>query len=83
MPESQKSGIYYGWKIVFAILVLLTFATGLSFYNHAVILNALAQQPQFSVGTASVAVSLFFLSGGVAGLWMAKWVHHYDPGYCL
>jgi len=62
---------------------MLTFATGLSFYNHAVILNALAQQPAFSVQSASFAVSLFFLSGGVAGLWVAKWVNDYDPRYCI
>ena len=65
------------------MLAMLTFATGLSFYNHAVILNALAQQPAFSVQSASFAVSLFFLSGGVAGLWVAKWVNDYDPRYCI
>jgi len=65
------------------LLAMLTFATGLSFYNHAVILNALAQQPAFSVQSASFAVSLFFLSGGVAGLWVAKWVNDYDPRYCI
>jgi len=83
MVSSSQSGIFYGWKIVFALLAMLTFATGLSFYNHAVILNALAQQPAFSVQSASFAVSLFFLSGGVAGLWVAKWVNDYDPRYCI
>ena len=66
-----------------ALLVMLTFATGLSFYNHAVILNALAQQPVFTVQSASIAVSLFFLSGGFAGLWVARWVNDYDPRICI
>ncbi|MEZ5491535.1 MAG: MFS transporter [Gammaproteobacteria bacterium] len=83
MPNSETSRIFYGWKLVAALLVMLTFATGLSFYNHAVILNALAQQPQFSVGSASIAVSLFFLSGGVAGLWVARWVNDFDPRFCI
>lgn len=74
---------YYGWTIVGAILALLTFATGLSFYNHAVILNALARQPAFTVQSASVAVSLFFLSSGITGLWVARLVHDYDPRLCI
>jgi MFS family permease len=75
--------VYYGWKIVAAILVLLTFSSGLSFYNHAIYLNALASQPAFNVQTASFAVSIFFLSGGITGLGVAKWVQDYDPRYCI
>lgn len=75
--------LYYGWKIVFAILAQLTFTSGLSFYNHAIYLNALAANPNFDVQTASFAVSLFFLSGGVTGLWVAKWVQDYDPRICI
>jgi MFS family permease len=83
MVSTSRSGIFYGWKIVIALLVMLTFASGLSFYNHAIILNALAQQPAFSVRSASIAVSLFFLSGGFAGLWVARWVNDYDPRFCI
>ncbi len=83
MTKLPSPGIYYGWKLVAALVVMLTFATGLSFYNHAVILNALAQQPEFTVQTASVAVSLFFLSGGVAGLWVARFVNDFDPRFCI
>lgn len=82
MPAS-KSSYYYGWKIVFAILAQLTFTSGLSFYNHAIYLNALAANPNFDVQTASFAVSLFFLSGGITGLWVAKWVQDYDPRICI
>jgi len=70
---------FYGWKIVWAILVQLTFTSGLSFYNHAIYLNALAAQPNFDVQSASAAVSIFFLSGGFAGLYVAKLVQEYDP----
>ena len=80
---SQAAPIYYGWKIVAAILFTLTFSSGLSFYNHSIYLNALAATPAFTVQTASIAVSLFFFSGGLAGLWVARWVQNYDPRYCL
>lgn len=42
---SQAAPIYYGWKIVAAILFTLTFSSGLSFYNHSIYLNALAATP--------------------------------------
>ncbi|PCJ27067.1 MAG: MFS transporter [SAR86 cluster bacterium] len=83
MSESASEEIYYGWKIVAAIMFMLTFTSGLSFYNHSIYLNALAAQPAFDVQTASFAVSIFFLTGGVAGLGVAKWVQEYDPRYCI
>ena len=79
MWREQDSQIYYGWKIVAAIFVLLTFTSGLSFYNHAIYLNALAAKPAFTVGSASMSVSIFFLTGGVTGLFVARWVERYDP----
>lgn len=79
----SKTPLYYGWKLVIAIMALLTFSSGLSFYNHAIYLNALAANPNFDVQTASFAVSIFFLSGGITGLWVAKWVQDYDPRICI
>ena len=78
MQQDKDSQIFYGWKIVSAIFVLLTFTSGLSFYNHAIYLNALAAQPAFTVGIASMSVSIFFLTGGVTGLFVARWVEEYD-----
>ena len=83
MNQANGKQIYYGWKVVAAILTLLTFTSGLSFYNHAIYLNALATQPAFNVSTASAAVSIFFLSGGIAGLWVAKWIRDHDPRICI
>ena len=79
MLRDTDSQVYYGWKIVAAIFVLLTFTSGLSFYNHAIYLNALAAKPPFTVGIASISVSIFFLTGGVTGLFVARWVEDYDP----
>jgi MFS family permease len=79
MPEVEGKDLYYGWKIVFSLLVVLTFTSGLSFYNHSIYLNALAANPAFDIQTASGAVSIFFLSGGFAGLIVGKLVQIYDP----
>ena len=79
----SNSPLFYGWKIVFAILAQLTITSGLSFYNHAIYLTELAANPNFDVQTASFAVSLFLLSGGITGLWVAKWVQDYDPKICI
>ncbi len=81
--EINDEEIFYGWKIVAAIFVILTFSSGLSFYNHAIYLDALAALPAFSIQTASFAVSIFFLTGGFAGLWVAKWVQKYDPRWTI
>ncbi len=78
MSDVNKPGLYYGWKIVAALLVILTFSSGLSFYNHSVYLNALATQSSFSVSTASMAVSVFFLSSGVAGLLVGRMIQRVD-----
>ena len=83
MNDSNAKQMYYGWKIVAAILTVLTFTSGLSFYNHAIYLNALATQPAFNVSTASTAVSIFFFSSGITGLWVAKWIEEYDPRICI
>lgn len=83
MPDADSRPIYYGWKIVAAILVLLTFSSGLSFYNHAIYLNALAARPAFTVQSVSVAVSIFFFSGGITGLGVARWVQDFDPRWCI
>ena len=83
MADADGSPIYYGWEIVAAIPVLLTFSSGLSFYNHAIYLNALADRPIFTVQSVSVAVSIFFFSGGITGLGVARWVQDYDPRWCI
>ena len=78
MSDENTNTLYYGWKIVAALLVILTFSSGLSFYNHSIYLNALATQSNFSVSAASLAVSVFFLSSGVAGLVVGRLIQRVD-----
>ena len=72
------ANVYYGWKIVITLFITLTFCSGLGFYNHAVTLQALVSEKGLSVEIASTAVSLFFLSSGVVGLWIAGLLERYD-----
>ncbi|GAB1267860.1 MFS transporter [Aurantivibrio infirmus] len=83
IENENKTELFFGWKVVAAFLVVLTFTSGLSFYNHAIILNALSQQPAFSVQSASIAVSVFFISGGFTGLWVAKMLANSDARVCI
>ncbi|MFN3239081.1 MAG: MFS transporter, partial [Pseudomonadales bacterium] len=70
--------MYYGWKIVGALFVTLTFCSGLGFYNHAVTLQALVAEKQLSVELASSAVSIFFLASGVVGMAIAALLDRHD-----
>lgn len=70
--------MYYGWKIVIALFIVLTFCSGLGFYNHAVTLQALVNEKQLSVELASTAVSIFFLSSGVVGMVIASLLDKHD-----
>ena len=76
--EKNLSNIYYGWKIVVTLFIILIFCSGLGFYNHAVTLQALVSEKGLSVGFASSAVSLFFLASGVVGLWIAGLLERHD-----
>jgi MFS family permease len=62
--------VYAGWRVVLALLVVLSVAAGLGFYSLAVYLTALTgpDGPGFSVGTVSAASAVFFLMGGVLGV---------------
>ncbi len=63
--------MHHGWKIVAALFVILTFTSGLGFYNHSVLLQALVAERGLSVAMSSTAVSIFFFASGLAGLVIA------------
>ncbi len=63
--------MYHGWRIVAALFVILVFTSGLGFYNHSVLLQALIAERGLSVTTSSTAVSIFFFASGLAGLVIA------------
>jgi len=59
--------VFYGWKIVAALFIVLMVTSGLGFYNQSVMMEALTNQSGFSVESASTGVSIFFLASGILG----------------
>jgi MFS family permease len=75
--------MYYGWKIVAALFVVLCFSSGLGFYIHAVMLQALVSEKGFSVTEISAAVSIFFCSAGIAGLGISVLIERFDIRFVM
>lgn len=70
--------MFYGWKIVAALFVVLTVSSGLGFYNQAVMMEAVVRERGFDVSSASLAVSLFFLASGLLGPPLAHVIERVD-----
>ncbi len=81
--EQRKPRVFYGWVVVAAVFVVLTFAAGLGFYNATVYLQALVDEQGFSIGAASGATAMFFVVYGLAGIPIARLVVRYDPRWII
>ena len=68
----------YGWVIVTAMMLVQTVSSGLGFYNMLVYINRLSAELAAPVAQISFAVSLFFVVGGVAGLYVATLLNRYQ-----
>lgn len=69
--------MFYGWKIVAALFVVLTITSGLGFYYQSVLIDALGEKG-FEISDASMSVSIFFLSGGLFGPLLAAFIERID-----
>ena len=56
------------------MFLVQTTSSGVGFYNMSVYMPELARLLDRSLADVSFAVSLFFLCGGVAGVWIARWL---------
>ena len=65
------------------LFVVMALSSGLGFYNHAVLIQALAQTGNFSVTSASSAVSLFFIVSGLTGLVVAPILERVDARWII
>lgn len=72
------SRVFYGWRIVAAICLIMTITSGLMFYNLSVLLNAFVEERGFPVALTSAATATFFVSGGVAGIIVGRLVDRFD-----
>lgn len=75
--------LYYGWYVVAALFLVLTVSSGFGFYNLSVYLNVLAGKTGYSISELSVAVSLFFVVGGVAGIGVAHLLDRFDVRWVM
>jgi len=77
--KAQKTPrLFYGWRVVACVFVIMTFASGLGFYNISVILSALTREQGFSVGMVSGATAIFFAVSGFAGLFISRLITLFD-----
>ena len=67
-----------GRWVLGACFTLLTFSSGLGFYGLAVYLQAFSRELGWSVSSISLATTLFFLVGGISGVWIAKFIAKHD-----
>ena len=64
--------------MVAGCFIVLTVSSGLGFYGLAVYLNAFSKERDWPLATISLATTVFFVVGGVAGVWVARWIARYD-----
>jgi MFS family permease len=81
--KNPGEGIFYGWYVVAAIVVVLAVGSGLGFYNLSVYLKAFVAHGGFSVSAASTATACFFIASGVAGLGIGALIERYDVRWVI
>ncbi len=60
------------------MLVIQTISSGFGFYNMSVYMSFFVKEFGFSLDLVSISVSLFFVSGGIAGLFVARILSIWD-----
>jgi MFS family permease len=70
--ESARAERFPGSRVVTGCFVILCVSSGLSFYGLAVYLNAFSNEQGWSLASISLATTLFFVIGGIVGLWIAR-----------
>ncbi len=79
--EKKLSGIFYGWWIVAAGVVLCMFGYGGWFYSFGTLFNPISNEFGWSRATTSIAFSLSRLEGGLEGLVTGPLVDKYGPRF--
>lgn len=81
--QGKPGGVFYGWVVVAAVMVVMTVTAGLGFYNLSVYLKAFIAERGFSVSATSGATACFFVASGFAGLRVASLIEKYDPRWVI
>ena len=67
-----------GARVVAGCFIVLAVSAGLGFYGLAVYLNAFSRERDWPVASISLATSLYFIVGGLTGLWVARVIARRD-----
>ncbi|MBJ39155.1 MAG: MFS transporter [Gammaproteobacteria bacterium] len=78
MTSPDRPLLSPGWRIIWALFVILAFSSGLGFYNQAVLIRTIPAHTALTVSDLSNATTLFFLVSGVFGLVLARLLERYD-----
>jgi MFS family permease len=76
--QPGEHGRFPGWWVVAGCFTVLTVSSGLGFYGLAVYLNAFSKERDWPLSTISLATTVFFVVGGVVGVWVARWIARFD-----
>ena len=83
-PDVLKlTNIYYGWWIVAGLFFAHVVSSGFGFYNLSVYMNAIVADRHFAVAEVSFAVTIFFMTGGLAGLWVGRLIERHDVHWIM
>jgi MFS family permease len=71
--------VFEGWRVVGGVFGLMAIACGLGFYNASVYLEVMVADRGISVVAASGASATFFVTFGLAGVPISRWLTGRDP----
>jgi MFS family permease len=80
---SKTGKTFYGWWIVLAGTVILFVSSGIGFYGHGVILDPLRTLHGWSKATISSAVTLYFFTTGITGMFIGRQIDRFGPKWFL
>jgi MFS family permease len=80
---NRQTRLFFGWWVLTGVVMILVVSSGLGFYNLSVLLAALTAERGFTIAAASAAPSLFFLTSGICGIFIAMLIERYDIRYTL
>lgn len=74
----MSPGRFPGPQVVLAVGILFFVSAGLGFYGLGVYLDAITDERGFSTTAVSGATALFFVVGGLCGIWIARLIARID-----
>src|SRR5687768_8244005 len=74
----RREDKFPGGRVVAGCFIVLMVSSGLGFYGLAVYLNAFSNEKGWPVASISLATTLYFVVGGITGLFVARLIARRD-----